>query len=90
MADVAVIDYGMGNLRSVSKAIEHVSPGLTVCVTDDPAEVAAKYARRLGAAQHFSELPRAMHVEQLIAGTRPARRFLRSLLRGVRGGSTPR
>jgi len=40
MADVAVIDYGMGNLRSVSKAIEHVSPGLTVCVTDDPAEVA--------------------------------------------------
>ncbi|NBR27207.1 MAG: imidazole glycerol phosphate synthase subunit HisH [Betaproteobacteria bacterium] len=40
MADVAVIDYGMGNLRSVSKAIEHVSPGLTVCVTHDPAEVA--------------------------------------------------
>ncbi len=40
MADVAVIDYGMGNLRSVSKAIEHVAPGLTVIVTDDPAEVA--------------------------------------------------
>jgi glutamine amidotransferase len=40
MADVAVIDYGMGNLRSVSKAIEHVSPGLTVCVTHDPVEVA--------------------------------------------------
>ena len=40
MADVAVIDYGMGNLRSVSKAIEHVAPGLTVCVTADPAEVA--------------------------------------------------
>jgi imidazole glycerol-phosphate synthase subunit HisH len=40
MADVAVIDYGMGNLRSVSKAIEHVAPGLTVIVTHDPAEVA--------------------------------------------------
>jgi glutamine amidotransferase len=40
MADVAVIDYGMGNLRSVSKAIEHVAPGLSVVVTDDPAEVA--------------------------------------------------
>jgi glutamine amidotransferase len=40
MADVAVIDYGMGNLRSVSKAIEHVAPGLTVVVTHDPAEVA--------------------------------------------------
>jgi glutamine amidotransferase len=40
MADVAVIDYGMGNLRSVSKAIEHIAPGLSVLVTDDPAEVA--------------------------------------------------
>jgi glutamine amidotransferase len=40
MADVAVIDYGMGNLRSVSKAIEHVAPGLQVIVTGDPAEVA--------------------------------------------------
>jgi glutamine amidotransferase len=40
MADVAVIDYGMGNLRSVSKAIEHVAPGMSVVVTGDPAEVA--------------------------------------------------
>ena len=40
MADVAVIDYGMGNLRSVSKAIEHVAPGMSVLVTGDPAEVA--------------------------------------------------
>ena len=39
MADVAVIDYGMGNLRSVSKAIEHVAPGMSVVVTGDPAEV---------------------------------------------------
>jgi imidazole glycerol-phosphate synthase subunit HisH len=34
---IAVIDYGMGNLRSVSKAVEHVArPGDRVCVTDDP------------------------------------------------------
>ena len=34
---IAVIDYGMGNLRSVSKAIEHVAgAGDTVHVTDDP------------------------------------------------------
>ncbi len=39
--DIAVIDYGMGNLRSVSKAIEHVAPGRTVAVTSDPAAVAA-------------------------------------------------
>ena len=36
MTDIAVIDYGMGNLRSVSKAIEHVAPGLRVQVTGDP------------------------------------------------------
>lgn len=39
--DIAVIDYGMGNLRSVSKAIEHVAPDRRVVVTSDPAVVAA-------------------------------------------------
>ena len=38
---IAVIDYGMGNLRSVSKALEHVAPGATVLVTSDPKVVAA-------------------------------------------------
>lgn len=38
--DIAVIDYGMGNLRSVAKALEHVAPGKAVLVTSDPAEVA--------------------------------------------------
>jgi imidazole glycerol-phosphate synthase subunit HisH len=38
---IAVVDYGMGNLRSVSKAIEHVSPNASVSVTADPAIVAA-------------------------------------------------
>ncbi len=38
---IAVIDYGMGNLRSVSKALEHVAGGKTVVVTADPAVVAA-------------------------------------------------
>lgn len=36
MADIVVIDYGMGNLRSVAKAIEHVVPGKTVAVSSDP------------------------------------------------------
>ena len=40
MTDIAVVDYGMGNLRSVSKAIEHVAPGCKVVVTGDPAVVA--------------------------------------------------
>jgi len=38
---VAVVDYGMGNLRSVAKALEHVSPGITITVTSDPTVVAA-------------------------------------------------
>lgn len=36
MRRVAVIDYGMGNLRSVSKALEAVSNQVTVDVTSDP------------------------------------------------------
>ena len=39
--DIDVIDYGMGNLRSVSKAIEHVAPAMRVVVTSDPATIAA-------------------------------------------------
>ena len=38
---IAVIDYGMGNLRSVSKALEHVAGDTAVVVTADPAVVAA-------------------------------------------------
>jgi imidazole glycerol-phosphate synthase subunit HisH len=33
---IAVVDYGMGNLLSVSKALEHVAPGHEVLVTADP------------------------------------------------------
>jgi glutamine amidotransferase len=38
---VAVVDYGMGNLHSVSKAVEHVAPGTRVEVTSDPARVSS-------------------------------------------------
>ncbi len=41
MSSVAVIDYGMGNLHSVAKALEHVEPGVEVRVTADPALVAS-------------------------------------------------
>jgi glutamine amidotransferase len=40
MNTVAVIDYGMGNLRSVVKAIEHVAPSARVRLTSDAEEVA--------------------------------------------------
>lgn len=37
---IAVLDYGMGNLHSVAKALEHVAPNASVVVTADPHEVA--------------------------------------------------
>jgi len=38
---IAVVDYGMGNLLSVSKALEHVAPNGRVVVTADPAAIGA-------------------------------------------------
>jgi imidazole glycerol-phosphate synthase subunit HisH len=41
MNTVAVIDYGMGNLRSVCKAIEHVAPRTRVQLTTATADICA-------------------------------------------------
>ena len=42
MQQVAIIDFGMGNLRSVEKAVRYAGGGaVDVVVTDDPARVAA-------------------------------------------------
>jgi len=41
MPDIAVVDYGMGNLRSVAKALVHVAPERSVVVTADAATIAA-------------------------------------------------
>ena len=35
MVDIAVVDYGMGNLRSVQQALRKVAPNTSVSVTDD-------------------------------------------------------
>jgi glutamine amidotransferase len=39
MRHVAVIDYGMGNLRSVSKALETVSESAEIHITSDPKHI---------------------------------------------------
>jgi glutamine amidotransferase len=39
MADIAVVDYGMGNLRSVQQALRTVAPNASIAVTDDPREI---------------------------------------------------
>jgi glutamine amidotransferase len=41
MSTVAVIDYGMGNLRSVTKALEHVAESTRIVVSAEPAAVMA-------------------------------------------------
>ena len=41
MTTIAVVDYGMGNLRSVAKAMEHVAPENRVVISSSAAEIAA-------------------------------------------------
>jgi glutamine amidotransferase len=41
MVDIAVVDYGMGNLRSVQQAMRKVAPGATVSVTADAKVITA-------------------------------------------------
>jgi glutamine amidotransferase len=38
---IAIVDYGMGNLRSVEKALAHVAPGATVQITAAPEMIRA-------------------------------------------------
>src|ERR1700675_4629582 len=65
---IAVIDYGMGNLRSVSKALEHVAPGADVRVTSDP-EVVRRAGRVVFPGQ--GAMPDCMR-EMDARGLRPA------------------
>ncbi len=39
MTTIVVVDYGMGNLRSVAKALEHVAPKATVRISGDVQQV---------------------------------------------------
>ncbi len=41
MVDIAVVDYGMGNLRSVHQAVRKVAPKASVIVTDDAKVIAS-------------------------------------------------
>jgi len=39
MKNICIIDYGSGNLRSVSKAFEHVAPSAKVLLTSNPSDI---------------------------------------------------
>ena len=36
---ISIVDYGMGNLRSVQKALQHVAPDAEVAITSEPQRV---------------------------------------------------
>lgn len=79
MISVAIIDYGMGNLRSVSKAIEHVSDHARVWVTSDAAQIRQAdkviFPGQGAIGTAMSEL-RRYHLQEVIRETMRDRPFL--------------
>jgi glutamine amidotransferase len=70
---IAILNYGMGNLRSVEKALEHV--GVTATITSDPSEARAADGLILpgvGAFPRAMERVRALGLDELIAERRDA------------------
>jgi len=70
-ARIAILDYGMGNLRSVEKALEHV--GVTATITNDAGEVRAADGVILpgvGAFPRAMERIREIGLDELIAERR--------------------
>lgn len=76
---IAVIDYGMGNLRSVAKALEHVAPDAEVVVSADAAVIDS--AERIvcpgqGAAADCMLALRASGMDKVVLKTIDTRPFL--------------
>jgi glutamine amidotransferase len=55
---IAVLDYGIGNLRSAQKALEHV--GAEALLTGDPAQIAAAAGVVLPGVGHFGRCMQAL------------------------------
>ena len=72
-ARICILDYGMGNLRSVEKALEHV--GATATIANDPDTVCAADGVILpgvGAFPKAMERVRELGLDELIAERRDA------------------
>jgi glutamine amidotransferase len=73
MARIAILDYGMGNLRSVEKALEHV--GASATITNDADEVRGADGVILpgvGAFPRAMERVRELGLDELVAKRRDA------------------
>ncbi len=71
MVDIAIVDYGMGNLRSVQQAVHKVAPGARIVVTGE-LEVITSAGRVIfpgqGAAPDCMREIRSRHLDRVIAG----------------------
>lgn len=67
---IAIIDYGMGNLRSVQKALERV--GHSAVITSDPVEVAAADKLVLPGVGAFRDAIAALRQRKLVEPIRAA------------------
>lgn len=79
MAMIAVIDYGMGNLHSVAKALEYVAPEQKVVVTHNHAVLASAdrvVLPGVGAMRDCMQAMQAAGVAQLIPELAQTRPFL--------------
>lgn len=79
MPTIAVIDYGMGNLHSVAKALEHVAPNHKVVITHDHSELVDADRVVLPGVGAMRDCMQAMHeagVAQLIPELAQTRPFL--------------
>lgn len=63
--EIAIVDYQMGNLRSVQKALEHV--GATATVTNDPNQIAEARKVILPGVGAFGDAMRELHARNLPA-----------------------
>lgn len=76
--DIVIVDYGMGNLRSVQKALEKV--GYTASITSDPATVARASKVILPGIGAFADAIRCLRetglAEEIVAQIRAGKPFL--------------
>jgi len=61
--EIAIVDYQMGNLRSVQKALEHV--GASATITDDPNQIAEAQKVILPGVGAFGDAMRELNIRNL-------------------------
>ncbi|MCC6510514.1 MAG: imidazole glycerol phosphate synthase subunit HisH [Pirellulaceae bacterium] len=70
--NITIVDYQMGNLRSVQKALEHV--GATATISNDPEQIAAADRLILPGVGAFGDAMRELTARQLVE---PIKEFIR-------------